>query len=244
MWLSGVISMVALGIVLPSVAQATEERCGNGQNGSAGYAYAGHQAAAQAHGVRATITPIAPAQVLAGHVAGWIGVGGPGQGPNGETEWIQIGIASLPNTPTMIYAEITAPGRDPAFIPLVQDVKVGESHRLAVLEMRGQPDWWRVWLNGQAVSEPVHLPGSHKLWRPIVTAESFNNHQPVCNTFAFRFERVGVAQGLGGSWRPFQPGYDFLDRGYTLRPLKPVRGNARTLSSSAIDPYAFEAFSA
>ena len=47
--------------------------------------------------------------------------------------WLQVGIAALPGTPTMVYAEITRPGGSPVFLPLVENVQVGESHRLAVL---------------------------------------------------------------------------------------------------------------
>ena len=103
-----------------------------------------------AHGIRATITPTAAANVVAGHVAGWVGVGGPGQGANGQTMWLQVGVASIPDTPTMVYAEITRGGQDPVFVPLLQDVKVGESHKVAVLEISGRSNWWRVWLDGKS----------------------------------------------------------------------------------------------
>jgi hypothetical protein len=233
---------IALVTTRPGTAEANALGCGNGTHGSKGYAYAGHQARDIAHGVRATITPINRPQVRAGHVAGWVGVGGPGQGPNGETEWIQIGVASMPNTPTMVYAEITAPSKDPAFVPLVQDVQVGESHSVAVLEMFGKRDWWRVWLDGKPVTDPIFLPGSHRRWQPIVTAESYDNGESVCNTFGFRFDRVGIAKSLGGSWRAFVPGYDFLDRGYAVRQLRPLpSGQSRTLQSDSIQAYAFDA---
>ena len=35
-----------------------------------------------------------------------------------------------------------------------------EPHKLAVLEMSGRPGWWRVWVDGQAVTDPVRLRGS------------------------------------------------------------------------------------
>jgi len=85
--------------------------------------------------------------------------------------------------------------------PLLQDVKVGESHRVAVLEMSNRPNWWRVWLDGMSVTEPVLLDNSTNRWKPIATAESWNGGQGVCNTFAFRFDGVGVAAATGGSWR-------------------------------------------
>src|SRR6476661_8906671 len=74
--------------------------------GHDGYAYAGHQATYRGHGVRATITTLRQPRVQAGHVAGWVGVGGPGQGVNGEDAWIQAGIASMPGMDAFIYTEI------------------------------------------------------------------------------------------------------------------------------------------
>lgn len=243
----GTALVVTLGAVAlltgrPGAAEANALDCGNGAHGSKGYAYAGHQSTDTAHGVRATITPIRQPVVRAGHVAGWVGVGGPGQGANGETAWVQIGVASLPNTPTMVYAEITEPRKSPSFVPLLQDVALGESHHVAVLEVSGRRDWWRVWLDGKPVTDPIHLAGSSGRWRPIVTAESYDNGERVCNAFGFRFEKVNVARAPGGSWREFRPGYDFLDRGFAVKRLRPLAdGEARTLSSDPIKAYAFDA---
>ena len=125
-------------------AAASATGCGSGAHGSAGYAYAGLQSSGASSGVRATITPLRAPSVKAGHAAAWIGLGGRGAGRSGETMWLQVGVAALPNTPTMIYAEITRAGRDPVFLPLVQSVQVGQSHRLAVLEMNRRPGVWRV----------------------------------------------------------------------------------------------------
>ena len=201
------VSVTAAAVALGGgeVAEANGQSCGAGANGSQGYAYAGHQASRVSHGIRATITPTAASSVVAGHVAGWIGVGGPGQGANGQTLWLQIGVASMPDTPTMVYAEITRGGQQPVFLPLLQNVRVGESHKLAVLEMASRPNWWRVWLDGQPMTEPVLLENSTLRWRPIATAESWNGGRAVCNSFAYRFDGVGVAAAKGGSWRAFTP---------------------------------------
>lgn len=225
-------------------AGANAAGCGSGTHGSPGYAYAGYQSVRVGSGVRATITAFRPASVSAGHAAGWIGLGGPSQGPNGETMWLQTGVASLPQTPAMIYAEITRPGREPVFLPLLSGVKTGERHQLAVLEMNRRPGVWRIWLDGKPVTDPIVLPGSHKQWEPIVTAESWNGGVATCNGFGFRFERVGVAGAPGGSWRMFEPGFTFRDRGYAVRQLRPVPGGQRVLASDPIAPYAFDAVSA
>ena len=96
----------------------------------------------------------------------------------------------MPATPTMVYAEITRSGREPVFVPLLRNVQVGESHKVAVLEVSGRPNWWQVWLDGKTALEPVLLESSTRRWRPIATAESWNGGRAVCNTFAFRFEGV------------------------------------------------------
>ena len=139
-----------------------------------GYSYAGHQATFRGHGVRATIMATRAPSVEAGHVAGWVGVGGPGQGANGEDAWIQAGIASMPGMDTFLYAEVTRPGRAPEFILIAEGVAIGESHKIAVLEMSGRPGWWRVWVDGNAMTEPIRLRGSSGRWAPIATAESWN----------------------------------------------------------------------
>ena len=220
--------------------------CGD-VGGESGYAYAGHQATYRGHGVRATITLARDPSVESGHVAGWVGVGGPGQGADGEDAWIQAGVASMQGMEPFLYAEVTRDGSDPEFMLLEQGVPVGRSHHVAVLEMSGRPGWWRVWVDGDAVTEPVQLRGSSGRWAPIATAESWNGGEPACNSFSFRFERVSVSYGGGGSWRPFVPGYRFLDGGYKLRNLAsaPAETGAysRTLTTGGVLPYAFVAAS-
>ena len=225
-------------------ASASASACGSGANGSPGYAYAGFQSSGRSSGVRATIAATRAPSVQAGHAAAWIGVGGKSAGPKGETMWLQTGVAALPNTPTMVYAEITRPGRAPVFLPLLQNVQVGEHHRLAVLEMNRRPGTWRVWVDGKPMTDPIVLPGSHRIWKPIATAESWNGGTGTCNGFGFRFDRVGVAMSLGGSWRTFAPGYTFEDRGYVVRQLRPAPGGQRILASDPIQAYAFYAASA
>jgi hypothetical protein len=211
-----------------------------------GYSYAGHQATHRGHGVRATITLTRVPAVDAGHVAGWVGVGGPGQGANGGDSWIQAGIASTPGTKPFVYAEITREGRKPKFILVEERVPVGRSHRVSVLEVSGRPGWWRVWVDGWAVTAPVHMRGSSGRWAPIATAESWNAGRPACNAFGFRFERVSVSYGR--SWRPFVSAHRFLDASHTLRDLASAPAVAgvyrRAEPSASVVPYAFVASSA
>jgi hypothetical protein len=210
-----------------------------------GYSYAGHQATQRGHGVRATITMTRTPSVAAGHVAGWVGVGGPGQGANGEDTWIQAGIASMPGVAPVLYAEITRGGRAPHFVSLGEGIRTGESHDLAVLELAGRPGWWSVSVDGRAVTSPAHLRGSSGRWAPIATAESWNAGTVACNSFAFRFERVSVSSG-GRSWRPFVSGHRFLDDANTLRDLAspPTQsGMDRRSLTATTAPYAFVATS-
>jgi hypothetical protein len=240
-----VVALAAVSVFLASAGATSRAlTCGSGTHGAPGYAYAGLQSGRVGSGVRATITALRQPAVAAGHAAGWIGVGGPGAGPGGETMWLQTGVAALPRTPLMVYAEITRPGHDPVFLSLHNDVAVGESHRLAVLEMSRRPGVWRIWLDGRPVTDPIVLRGSHKRWQPLATAESWNGGVSTCNSFRFRFERVGVAQSLGGSWRPLVPGYTIRDRGYAVRQLSPSPRGQRTLSAGSLQAYAFDAASA
>ena len=123
------------------------------------------------------------------------------------------------------------------------------ARRLAVLEMSGRPGWWRVWVDGNPRTKPVRIRGSSGRWAPIATAESFNGGKVSCNQFAYRFERVSVSYGGGGSWKPFVSAYRFLDGSYKLRALATAPAEqgvyARELSSRSRKPlpYAFEATS-
>jgi hypothetical protein len=242
--LAAALLAIVAAVVAPGGAGANATACASGANGSPGYAYAGFQARGVGHGVRATVAPTMEPTIAAGHVAGWIGVGGPQQGPNGETMWLQTGVAAVPGWGMLVYAEITRPGRDPRFVPLVHEVKPQQSFRLAVLEMARRPSFWRVWLNGRPVTKPIHLPGSTERWRPIATAESYDDRTGSCNTFGFRFESVGVAQGRGGAWQTFRPGFTFRDHGYRVRTLKGAPSGQRTLAVDGPQPYAFVAGSA
>ena len=105
--LFGALVVVAL---IGGATQASARRACVSASYDDGYSYAGHQAAFRGHGVRATITATRAPGVEVGHVAGWVGVGGPGQGANGSDEWIQAGIAAMPGRRPFLYTEITRPG--------------------------------------------------------------------------------------------------------------------------------------
>jgi hypothetical protein len=154
----------------------------------------------------------------------------------------------MPGSKPFLYAEITREGRDPQFILVEEGVSVGDKHSVAVLELAGRPGWWRIWIDGKPVARPVRMTGSSGRWAPIATAESWNAGTPACNVFGFRFERVSVSYGGGGSWRPFVSGHRFLDSTHSLRDLAAAPAETgvyrRALASESVPPYAFVAASA
>lgn len=215
-------AVAAVAVTLAGASSAAARQpaaCGSGTYGSAGHGYVGFRSARRAHGIRATLTALRANNVKQGQIAAWVGVGGPGQGPNGVDEWLQVGLASFPGWPRNLYYEVKRPGADVAFHLVEDNVARGDGRRVAVLELGDRPNWWRVWVDGRPVSQPIHLPGSTSRWRPIATAEAWDGGTGVCNRFAFRFERVEVASGRGGSWTRFHRGARFQDRGYRLAPL-------------------------
>ncbi len=117
-----------------------------------------------------------------------------------------------------MYYEVALPGATPRYVELQSSVAPGESHRFAVLETR-RPGWWRIWVDGRAASEPIHLPGSHGTWYPQAMGESWNGGVGACNAYAFRFANVAVATANGGGWRPLRSGGEWQDPGSHVRSL-------------------------
>ena len=189
--------------------------------GSGGYSYAGIQSRTGAYGIGALLTPLIPlsaAYVTSGHIAGWVGVGGPGQGPQGQDEWLQVGLAAFPETQREeLYYELTLPGSKPTYHQLAPEWPLDKSVRVALLEMRARPNHWRVWVNGRARTAPIALPASHGRFRPMATAESHDAGTATCNTFLYRFHHVTIARAPGGRWRSLNGGYPISDPATRLR---------------------------
>jgi hypothetical protein len=97
---------------------------------------------------------------------------------------------------------------------VIQSVPVGESHRVALLEMHRRHSWWRVWVDGKPVTKPIYLSGSHGRWQPQALGESWNEGSRACNEYAYRFEKLYYAKHAGGSWRKFRKGVRYDDPGY------------------------------
>ncbi len=187
------LSVLAAAAALGPVASA-HASCGN-----APYSYAGLVGSSAGGGVGATVTALRAPALRGGHVAAWVGVGGPGLGPDGADEWLQAGISGEPGRGLALYYEVALPGVAPRYVRLGATTP-GKAHRVAVVESRRGA--WRVVVDGVPRTEAIALPGSHGAWRPVVTSESWNGGVGACNGFSFRF--AGVVARIGGGWRRLQ----------------------------------------
>ena len=188
--------------------------------GSSGYAYAGLGASNRAYGVATNLQTVGTPQVLSGHVAGWVGVGGPGSGPNGTNEWIQVGFSAFPgNSLSSLYYEVARPNGAPQYHEIESGLPAGTARKVAVLELAGRRGWWRVFVDDRAVGEAVYLPGSHGAWRPLATTETWGAGSFVCNRFSYRFGSVAIATRPGGGWQRLTRHYTFQNHGYKIRRL-------------------------
>jgi hypothetical protein len=150
--------------------------------------------------------------VLHGHVAAYVGVGGPGLGPGGSSEWLQTGLSRFRGVAgNDVYYEVALPNRQPVYHQVLGGLPAGKAVDVEVREVPGRANWWRVWLNGSAVSQPIRLPDSADRWRPVATAEGWDGGTGgACNTFLYHFSRIEVARRAGGGWHP-------LSRARTIR---------------------------
>ena len=190
---------------------ATASACGRN-----GYSYAGLGAPMRGSGISAVVTPLGSFAIPNGHVAGWVGVGGPGEGPHGTNEWLQIGLSGFPGLYTDVYYEVARPNRNPVYHEVVANPPAGHPYRFAVLESR--PNWWRVWLNGRPVSPSIYLPQSHDQFMPIATAESWDGGTGgVCNNFLYSFQHVKIAHKPRGLFHNFVGGYKITSAKTTMQ---------------------------
>jgi hypothetical protein len=203
-WHVARIFTIGVAVAVATIATAVEAMA----CGPDGYVYAGGVAApVRAFGIRAIVTSVGPVSVRAGHVAGWLGVGGPRQGPGRANEWLQVGLSDFRNQKSeSLYYEVAVPGARPAYHLLAARLPIGRPVELEVLEISSRPNWWRVLVDGSPKTQPIYLPGSDHRWAPIVTAESWNGapSAPCTNTFLYRFQSIRIARSRGGGWRPLE----------------------------------------
>lgn len=182
-----------------------------------GYSYAGLYGPAKTSGVAATISMLDQPLVSgpSSHVAGWVGVGGPGLGPHGEDEWLQVGLATFGDSNEgRLYYELAQPGRAPEYVELASGIVPGVKVRVAVLELQFARDAWIV-VSPAGISGPFYLPRSHQAWEPVATAESYAETTK-CNSYAYRFGGLQLA-GTDGTWRSMRRAETLQDPGWRLR---------------------------
>ena len=182
-----------------------------------GYSYAGLYSDSKASGIAATISMLGTPAVAGStsHVAGWVGVGGPGLGPNGEDEWLQVGLATFGDSREgRLYYELARPGSQPHYTELAAGIRPGRKLRVAVLELPFAPDSWLV-ISSAGIAGPFHLPRSHRAWQPMATAESYAETTR-CNRNAYSFGRLELARP-DGSWRTMREASTLRDPGWRLR---------------------------
>ena len=173
--------------------------CGNSQ----GYASTRIGGSSDTFGISAQIAQTTPFDILNGHVAGWVGVGGPHEGPHGSSEWLQVGSAAFPGIfGSDLYYEVVLPGRYPMYHEISNGIAVGAYTKVTVLEMHKRPNVWRVWVNHKPVSPPIRLPGSHDGLKAAATSESWDGGTAgTCNDYAYSFRHVALAGAPGGDWQ-------------------------------------------
>jgi hypothetical protein len=195
---SAAVACVALGGAAHALAGGNSE----------GYSYAGMRAPSNAYGISARIAQLSAFDILNGHVAGWVGVGGRGQGPHGSNEWLRVGSMAFPGiTGSDIYYEVALPGTYSSYHVVSTGVAVGAYAKVTVLEMHNRPSWWRVWVNHKPVSAPIRLPESHDGLMPTVKSECWDGGTGgMCNGFPYSFRHVTIARAPGGDWQQLTDG--------------------------------------
>jgi hypothetical protein len=182
-----------------------------------GYSYAGLYSSTKASGIEGTISMLDTPAALGstGHVAGWVGVGGPGLGPHGEDEWLQVGLATFGDSGDgRLYYELAQPGHAPRYVELASGIVPGVRVRVAVLELQYARDSWIV-VSPAGISGPFYLPRSHHAWEPVATAESYAETTR-CNRYAYRFGGLQLTRG-DGSWQSLRRAETLQDPGWRLR---------------------------
>jgi hypothetical protein len=182
-----------------------------------GYSYAGLYSPTKSLGIAATISMLETPAAVGGsnHVAGWVGVGGPGLGPHGTDEWLQVGLATFGDTNEgRLYYELAQPGRSPEYVELAAGIVPGVNVRVAVMELQFARDAWIV-VSPAGIAGPFYLPRSHRAWEPLATAESYAETKQ-CNSYAYHFGGLQLAR-RDGTWRRMRHAETLQDPGWKLR---------------------------
>jgi hypothetical protein len=176
------------------------------------YTYAGLVSSGTVGGVAATVS-VDGVDVRAGHVAAWVGVGGPGLGPHGIDEWIQVGVDTIAGTNgTKVYYEVKR-GVTYGYGELPRSVAVGDRYRLEVRESTTRRGWWQARVDGAPLGPPVFLPESHGAWPAQVVAENWILAGSECNSFEFEFSRLTTRPTAATTPKPLRAAITFAPGG-------------------------------
>lgn len=170
--------------------------------------FAGTTAPSKAYGISARIAQVGAPDIVSGHVAGWVGVGGSGEGPGATDEWLRAGYSGFPGvTGSDIYYEVAQPGHFPTYHQVAAALPIGTESKVTVLEMRNRPSWWRVWVNHRPVSAAIPLPGTREGLMPTARSECLDSEAAggICNDFPYSFLDVSIARAPGGDWHSVAP---------------------------------------
>ena len=207
MYLRRLLCTLTVALVGAAVASTTPAVSAFKGCGRAGYAYAGLLGERGPSGVTATLTTLAEPLVQRGHVAAWVGVGAPGEGPNGTNEWLQVGLNRIAGRPAKLYYEV-AGSSGISYVELDSNVLPGRRYRVAVLEMARRPDVWRIWVDGRPANGPSTSPrateGSRR-WRSPRTGTAALRPATVSSTASGASRSPGAREARGhasGRWTP------------------------------------------
>lgn len=185
--------------------------------GNPGYSYAGIATARPVHGIRAWISTPADPQVQSGDVSGWVGVGR--THAVGKRGVIRVGLLASAGSGSQLYWEHLLPTGDWQRF-LGPTVAAGERHKVAIIEMAHRKTFWRVWIDGNLMSEPIRLHLARHGKYALAAGESWDGGTPTCNRLDYLFGPVTVR---GTRWHRLRsrqvvqdPGYAVVRRSYAV----------------------------
>jgi hypothetical protein len=153
--------------------------------------------------------PLDP-QVQSGDVSGWVTVGRTRAA--GKRGILRAGLlASVGGQTQLYYERRLRTGEWKRFVG--PTVAAGERHKVAIIEMPNRRTFWRVWIDGHPVTNPIHLSLARHGKYGLAAAESWDGGTPTCNRLDYFFGPVTV-RGL--RWHKLRSRQVVQDPGYTV----------------------------
>lgn len=177
--------------------------------GKPGYSYAGVATARPIHGIRAWLSAPLDPQVQSGDVSGWVAVGRVRAA--GKKGILRVGLLATVGGPTQLYYERRlGTGEWKRFVG--PTVAAGERHKVAIIEVPYRRTFWRIWIDGRPVTNPIHLGGRYGKYG-LAAGESWDGGTPTCNRLDYFFGPVTVR---GTRWHRLRSRQVVVDPGYTV----------------------------